>query len=142
MSASIWANDWLLPSFNQYLRKLNPPIIPEFVVVLIPIAQVLVSFSEGSFVCLLGVCLLGICRVLSADVDFLWAHELKEINRQERKKQYRIFFLQKRFDFIHSNVPMGCGIAAFSMVNHQDLWRLMFHTKFFSNSPRNRTICN
>ncbi len=52
-------------------------MIPEFVLVLIPIAQVLVSFSEGSFVCLLVACLLGICRVFSAEVDFLWAHELK-----------------------------------------------------------------
>ena len=72
-----------------------PPIIPELVVELIPIAQVLESLSVGSFDCLLFVCLLGICRVLSADVDFRCAHELKEINRQERKMQYRIIFTNR-----------------------------------------------
>ena len=67
-----------------------PPMIPEFVVVLMPIAQVLERFSVGSLDCLLGVGLLGICKVLSADVDFRWAQELKEIIKQEIRMQYRI----------------------------------------------------
>jgi hypothetical protein len=60
-----------------------------------PIAQVLESFSLGRFAFLVGLCLLGICRVLSADVDFRWAQELKEIIKQEMKMQYRMLFIKK-----------------------------------------------
>ena len=46
-------------------------MIPELVLVLIPIAQVLFNASVGNFVVLVfWLFLLGICKVLSAEVAF------------------------------------------------------------------------